>query len=72
MLLVRSFTRIGIQRRSWFRFIGLALVVVSGWAVLERRTGASVPRLGMPGREVRCTYLAQVNRLPYEARAVDV
>lgn len=60
------------MRPGWFRFLGIALLVVGGWMVFGSRSGASVPRPMVPGREVLCTYLAQVNRLPQDAKVVHV
>ena len=57
---------------GWFRFSGIALLVVGGWVVLGSRSGASVPQPVVSGREVICTYRAQVHWLPRQARTVHV
>ena len=60
------------MRRGFFRLLCIALLGSSGWAVWASRIDASVPRVVASGREVACTYLAQVNDLPHTARVVHV
>ena len=54
------------------RVIGLVLLVGGGWWVLESRSSTLASRPVGAGREVTCTYLAQVEHLPHDARIVDV
>ena len=60
------------MRPGWFKFPSIAVLVVGGWVVFGSRSGASVPQPAVPGREVLCTYRAQVNHLPREARTIHV
>ncbi len=60
------------MRPGWFKVLGIAWLMVGGWLVFGSRSGASVPRPVVSGRDVSCTYRAQVNRLPRDARIVHV
>jgi len=52
--------------------IVLVLLLGSGWAVLEGHRSALASRTEASARDVTCTYLAQVNHLPRDARTIHV
>jgi len=60
------------MRPGWFRFLGIVLFVAGGWVVFGSRTGASLPRTAVSGHEIICTYRAEANHLPRDARLIHV
>jgi transglutaminase-like putative cysteine protease len=54
------------------QWVLLVVLLAGGWVALGGRGSALASRAVGSGREVTCTYLAHVNRLPRDARAVQV
>ncbi|MBI2104378.1 MAG: transglutaminase domain-containing protein [Candidatus Omnitrophica bacterium] len=63
------FTHMGITRAHW---VVLVVLLGGGWLVLESRGSALASRAVGSGREVTCTYQAQIKRLPHDAHTVHV
>jgi len=61
--------RAAIKHPQW---VALVLLLGSGWGLWESRNSALASRAVGSGRDVTCTYLAQINRLPRDARIVHV
>ena len=64
--------RVARGTMKYAHVIVLALLLGSGWAVLENRNSALASRPVEGARDVTCTYLAQIKHLPPDARMVQV
>jgi len=61
--------RAAIAHAHW---VVLVVLLSGGWWVLESRGSALASRTVGSGRDVTCTYRAQINRLPHAAQRVHV
>lgn len=61
--------RAAVAHAHW---VVLVVLLGGGWLMLESHGSASASRAVGSGREVMCTYLAQINHLPGDARIVHV